>query len=87
MTFISFITLIELMTLILIIRIMVRYVKILELPITCGRTIAKTVDDLGDQFRPAMRAGWLAYIRTAYPDDARTPPQLPARPGPWGRAC
>jgi hypothetical protein len=24
--------------------------------------IAKTVDDLGDQFRPAMRAGWLAYI-------------------------
>jgi hypothetical protein len=34
--------------------------------------IAKPVDDLGDQFRPAMRAGWLAsaYIRTAYPDDA-----------------
>ncbi len=25
--------------------------------------IAKTVDDLGDQFRPAMRAGWLSYIR------------------------
>jgi hypothetical protein len=22
--------------------------------------IAKKVDDLGDQFRPAMRAGWLA---------------------------
>jgi hypothetical protein len=39
--------------------------------------IAKTVDDLGDQFRPAMRAGWLSYIRT-------TPPLLPARP--WGRA-
>ena len=32
--------------------------------------IAKTVNDLVDQFRPAMRAGWLAYIRTAYPDDA-----------------
>jgi hypothetical protein len=32
--------------------------------------IAKTVDDLGDQFRPAMRAGWLSYIRQAYPDDA-----------------
>ena len=32
--------------------------------------IAKTVDGLGDQFRLAMRAGWLAYIRTAYPDDA-----------------
>ena len=29
--------------------------------------IAKTVDDLGDQFRPAMRAGWLSYIRKAYP--------------------
>ncbi len=43
--------------------------------------IAKTVEDLGDKFRPAirpaMRAGWLSYIRT-------TPPLLPARP--WGRA-
>jgi hypothetical protein len=28
--------------------------------------IAKTVDDLGDQFRPAMRSGWLAYIKNAY---------------------
>jgi hypothetical protein len=25
--------------------------------------IAKTVDELGDQLRPAMRAGWLSYIR------------------------
>ena len=32
--------------------------------------IAKTVDDLGDQFRPAMRAGRLPYIRQAYPDNA-----------------
>ena len=32
--------------------------------------IAKTVDDLGDEFRPAMRAGWLSYIRHAYPEDA-----------------
>ena len=32
--------------------------------------IAKTVDDLGDQFRPAMRAGWLSYIRQAYPANA-----------------
>jgi hypothetical protein len=31
--------------------------------------IAKTVDDLGYQFRPAMRAGWLSYIRQAYPDN------------------
>ena len=30
--------------------------------------IAQTVDGLGDQFRPAMRAGWLAYIKHAYPD-------------------
>ncbi len=32
--------------------------------------IAKTVDDLGDQFRPAMRAGLLSYIRQAYTDNA-----------------
>jgi hypothetical protein len=32
--------------------------------------IAKTVDDLGDEFRPAMRAGWLSYIRQAYPETA-----------------
>ena len=30
--------------------------------------IAQTVDALGDQFRVAMRAGWLAYIKNAYPD-------------------
>jgi hypothetical protein len=28
--------------------------------------IAQTVDDLGDQFRPAMRTRWLAYIKKAY---------------------
>ena len=32
--------------------------------------IAKSVDDLGDQFRPAMRTGWLSYIRRNYPEDA-----------------
>ncbi len=32
--------------------------------------IAKTVDDLGDQFRPAVRASWLSYIRQAYTDNA-----------------
>jgi hypothetical protein len=31
--------------------------------------IAQSVDNLGDQFRPAMRAGWLSYIRRAYPED------------------
>ncbi len=30
--------------------------------------IAKTVDDLGDQFRPARRIRWLAYIKKAYGD-------------------
>jgi hypothetical protein len=28
--------------------------------------IAKSVEALADQFRPAMRAGWLKYIQTAY---------------------
>ena len=30
--------------------------------------IAQTVDELGDNFKPAMRAGWMAYIRKAHPD-------------------
>ncbi len=30
--------------------------------------IAASVDSLGDQFRPVMRAGWLAYIRNTYPE-------------------
>ena len=32
--------------------------------------IAQPVDNLGDQFRPAMRARWLSYIHSAYPEDA-----------------
>ena len=28
--------------------------------------IAQTVDNLGYQFRPAMRTGWLSYLRRAY---------------------
>jgi hypothetical protein len=31
--------------------------------------IAQSVDNLGDQVLPAMRAGWLSYIRRAYPED------------------
>ena len=34
--------------------------------------IALTVDSMGDQFRPAMRAGWLSYIRNTYPDGGAT---------------
>ena len=30
--------------------------------------IAQTVDELGDNFKPAIRAGWMAYLRKAYPD-------------------
>ena len=30
--------------------------------------IAQTVNALGDEFKPAMRAGWMAFIRKAYPD-------------------
>ncbi len=32
--------------------------------------IAKRVDDLGDEFRPAMRKGWLAYIKKTNVADA-----------------
>ena len=32
--------------------------------------IAKKVDYLGDQFRPSMRTGWLAYIKKIYSADA-----------------
>ncbi len=28
--------------------------------------IVKRVDDLGDEVRPAIRKGWLAYIKTTY---------------------
>ena len=38
--------------------------------------IAQTVDALGNQFRPAMRTGWLSYIQQAYQADA------PAQAGP-----
>ena len=32
--------------------------------------IAMTVNSLDDEFKPAMRAGWLAYISKPYPDGA-----------------
>ena len=32
-------------------------------------SIVQSVDNLGDQFRPAIRAGWLSYIRRVYPHD------------------
>ena len=34
---------------------------------------ARTVDDLGDQFRPAMHTSWLAYIKKAYGDSDAAP--------------
>ena len=30
--------------------------------------IAQTVDELGDNFKPAVRSGWMEYIRKAYPN-------------------
>ena len=30
--------------------------------------IAATIDQLGDRFKPELRAGWLAYIGKNYPD-------------------
>ena len=33
------------------------------------KLIAQSIDNLGDQSRPAMRAWWLSYIRRAYPED------------------
>ena len=29
--------------------------------------IADTVDNLGDKFRPVLKAAWLAYIQEVYP--------------------
>jgi hypothetical protein len=31
--------------------------------------IAQSVENLGDQFRSAMRAGWLSYIRRVYQEE------------------
>ena len=31
-------------------------------------TIAATIDGLGDNFKPELPSGWLAYIRETYPN-------------------
>jgi hypothetical protein len=31
--------------------------------------ISRRVDNFGDQFRPAMRTGWLVYIKKTYSAD------------------
>ena len=50
--------------------------------------IAQSVDNLGNQFRPAMRAGWLTYIRCAYPaDSAEDPGPVAASGTRYLRAC
>jgi hypothetical protein len=43
--------------------------------------IAQSVDNLGDQFHPAMRAGWLSYIRRAHPNDGEPDAGLVVREG------
>ena len=30
---------------------------------------AKTVDDLGERFRPTLHAAWLAFVKKTYPVD------------------
>jgi hypothetical protein len=32
------------------------------------KLIAQSVDNLGDQFSPAMRTRWVSYLRRAYPE-------------------
>jgi hypothetical protein len=44
--------------------------------------IANKVDDLGAQFRPAMRTGWLSYISQAYQDDTAPAAGPPVGQGP-----
>jgi hypothetical protein len=70
----SIISIISIISLILIIRIICRFIRIL--PGLADHVwqdrrslIAQSVDNLDDQFRPVMRAGWLSYIRRAYPED------------------
>jgi hypothetical protein len=33
------------------------------------KSIAQSVDNLGDQFRPAMGAGWVSYITRVYREE------------------
>ena len=35
--------------------------------------IAQSVDALSDQFKPAMRAGWMKYISQTYPSGVVAP--------------
>ena len=40
--------------------------------------IADTVDNLGDQFRPVLKAAWLAYIQEEYPVEGSAAQELEA---------
>ena len=42
-----------------------------EIWIAKRRVLAKTVDNLGDRFRPTLHAGWLAYIKQTYGADVQ----------------
>ncbi len=33
------------------------------------KSIAQNLDNLGNEFRPAIRAGWLSYIRRVYQEE------------------
>ena len=56
-------------SLILSLHIICWFVRILDVWQDKRTLIAQSVDNLGDQPRPAMRSVWLTYIRRAYPED------------------
>ena len=43
--------------------------------------LAKTVDDLGESFRPTLQAAWLAFIKKTYPVDQPGQPVVGASSG------
>ena len=45
------------------------------------RMLAKTVDDLGESFRPTLQAAWLAFIKKTYPVDQPGQPVVGASSG------
>jgi hypothetical protein len=45
-------------------------VAVLYQSLNCKSRLAATVDALGDNFKPELRAGWLAYILKTFLDGA-----------------
>jgi hypothetical protein len=47
------------------------------------KSMAQNLDDLGDVFRPAMRAGRLSYIHSVYGEKVRLLSALLTKKTPW----